>query len=441
VTWRAAGGQHDVRADDGSFFLWADQKSSSGETRSQTFTEEGIVRYYCTLHGGPGGFGMSGIVYVGDAELETPPELHVPSEEHPTLRAALRDARQGSTIHLAPGVHRAGQRITQPGVTIVGTGDDPRAVVLRAATSAGVRVEADNVRLANLTIASGSRSGVLAEGVDRLRLDDVHVVTDEVGVRFDGGRGLTIHGGAVEGHDRAGVLVTGCDPCDARIEGLRAEGNLVGIDVVDAAGVFLRGNLLRGNGGGVRAADTPADPVAGPRTLVVTGNRFVDNDADGRRTRRGPRAACRLRDGDLARRRAPGRGPRQRGRRLPPLRGRAHRAGRPDHRRRGPRQRRRWCDRGRPRVGRARGAGVLRRQPHRRRGRADLPAADGADPLRLRQPRHRRCPRTAAPARHRGPCARWRRGRGRGGGAPEAGSPTVFAPFADLVGRGAEPGR
>jgi hypothetical protein len=77
------------------------------------------------------------------------------------------------------------------------------------------------------------------------------------------------------------VLVTGCDPCDARIEGLRAEGNLVGIDVVDAAGVFLRGNLLRGNGGGVRAADTPADPVAGPRTLVVTGNRFVDNDAGG----------------------------------------------------------------------------------------------------------------------------------------------------------------
>jgi nitrous oxidase accessory protein NosD len=77
------------------------------------------------------------------------------------------------------------------------------------------------------------------------------------------------------------VRVTDCDPCDARIEGLRAEGNLVGIDLVDAAGAVINGNDLRGNGGGIRAAATPADPVAGPRTLTVIGNRFVDNAAGG----------------------------------------------------------------------------------------------------------------------------------------------------------------
>lgn len=283
VTWEALGNGHDVRADDGSFWLWRGETGGNdGQTRAVTFDEPGVVPYHCTLHGGPGGNGMSGIVFVGDAEIDTPPELTVPSDEHPTLRAALRTARRGTTITLGPGVHRAGQRLTQPGVTIRGDADAaPGEVVLRAATAAGLRVEADDITLADLTIDAGSRSGIEALGVDRLRLEDVRITTEQVGVRFDGGRGLTILGGEVRGHDRAGVLVTGCDPCDARIEGLRAADNLLGIDVVDAAGAIVRRNVLEGNGVGIRAADTPAGPLEGARTLTILDNEVRDNDAGG----------------------------------------------------------------------------------------------------------------------------------------------------------------
>jgi plastocyanin len=279
VTWEAVADNHDVRADDGSFYLWSSPKSQPGETRSQTFEEEGVHRYYCTLHGGPGGNGMAGVVLVGDAELESVQDIEVPSEEHPTLRAALRDAREGTTITLAPGTHRAGNRITQPGVTIEGAGEQPGDVRIQAAAGVGVRVEADRATLRNLSVVSGSRAGIEALDVDRLRLEDVEVAAGDVGVHFEGGRGLTIHDGSVEGHDRAGVRITDCDPCDARIEGLRARENLVGIDLVDAAGAVINGNDLSGNGGGIRAAATPADPVASPRTVVISDNRLHDNAA------------------------------------------------------------------------------------------------------------------------------------------------------------------
>jgi plastocyanin len=279
VEWEAVAGGHDVRADDGSFFLWPDRKSESGETRSHTFEEEGVHRYYCTLHGGRGGNGMAGIVYVGDAELETVSEIEVPSEEHPTLRAALRDARRGTTIRLEPGVHRAGNRVQQPGVTIEGTGEQPGDVLIQAAAGVGLRVEESGATLRNLRVASGSQAGIQALGVDRLRLEDVEVAAGDIGVDFAGGRGLTIHGGSVEGHDRAGVRITDCDPCDARIESLRAQGNLVGIDLVDAAGAVINGNDLRDNAGGIRAAATPDDPVASPRTVVISDNRLTDNAA------------------------------------------------------------------------------------------------------------------------------------------------------------------
>jgi plastocyanin len=279
VEWDAVAGGHDVRADDGSFFLWEDRKSETGETRSHTFEEEGVHRYYCTLHGGRGGNGMAGIVYVGDAELDAVPQIEVPSEEYPTLRAALRDARDGTTISLEPGVYRAGNRIQQPGVTIEGTGERPDEVLIQGAAGVGVRVEEDRTTLRNLRVVSGSSAGIQALDVDRLRLEDVEVAAGDVGVDVAGGRGLTIHGGSVEGHHRAGVRVTDCDPCDARIEGLRAEGNLVGIDLVDAAGAIVNGNDLVGNAGGIRAAATPADPVASPRTVVISDNRLTDNTA------------------------------------------------------------------------------------------------------------------------------------------------------------------
>jgi plastocyanin len=63
VTWNNTGGVHNVHFDDGSFDMPASPSSGwSGVMR--TFSAPGTFRYYCELHGGPNGVGMSGTVTV-----------------------------------------------------------------------------------------------------------------------------------------------------------------------------------------------------------------------------------------------------------------------------------------------------------------------------------------------------------------------------------------
>lgn len=62
ITWVYNGSlPHTVTADDGSFDSGT---LGSGDTFSFTFEEAGSYAYYCRIHGGPGGSGMSGIVNV-----------------------------------------------------------------------------------------------------------------------------------------------------------------------------------------------------------------------------------------------------------------------------------------------------------------------------------------------------------------------------------------
>jgi plastocyanin len=63
VTWNNAGGLHNVHFDDDSFVMPA-TPSSAAWSVSRTFTAPGTFRYYCQIHGGPNGAGMSGIVWV-----------------------------------------------------------------------------------------------------------------------------------------------------------------------------------------------------------------------------------------------------------------------------------------------------------------------------------------------------------------------------------------
>lgn len=73
VSWINEGSlPHNVRADDGSFRCaqGCDGKggngspSSSGWSFSLTFDDPGMIRYYCEVHGAPGGIGMAGSITV-----------------------------------------------------------------------------------------------------------------------------------------------------------------------------------------------------------------------------------------------------------------------------------------------------------------------------------------------------------------------------------------
>jgi len=62
VKWQNQSGFHNVVADDGSYTNGT--ASSSSWTYTRVFTSVGDSRYYCDVHGGAGGLGMSGIIRV-----------------------------------------------------------------------------------------------------------------------------------------------------------------------------------------------------------------------------------------------------------------------------------------------------------------------------------------------------------------------------------------
>jgi len=72
VTWRNAGGFHNVTADDGSFQCsngcndtgGNGSPSSNSWTFSRTFATPGVVHFHCQIHGAVGGVGMSGTITV-----------------------------------------------------------------------------------------------------------------------------------------------------------------------------------------------------------------------------------------------------------------------------------------------------------------------------------------------------------------------------------------
>jgi hypothetical protein len=63
VTWNNQSGVHNVHFDDNSFDMPANPTGGAW-TASRTFNTPGLYRYYCELHGGPNGSGMSGTVAV-----------------------------------------------------------------------------------------------------------------------------------------------------------------------------------------------------------------------------------------------------------------------------------------------------------------------------------------------------------------------------------------
>ena len=68
VTFVNGGGFHNVVADDNSFTSGA---PSDTWTFTQPFPNAGTFPYYCQIHGGPGGVGMSGSIIVNDRDAAT----------------------------------------------------------------------------------------------------------------------------------------------------------------------------------------------------------------------------------------------------------------------------------------------------------------------------------------------------------------------------------
>ncbi|MEZ4556859.1 MAG: PKD domain-containing protein [Caldilineaceae bacterium] len=85
VTWVRIEGNHNVRADDDGFS--SGPPSSTWITYSRRFETVGTFPYYCELHGGPGGAGMSGVVIVEES-TDTPITGLTAANDGPTVLGA-----------------------------------------------------------------------------------------------------------------------------------------------------------------------------------------------------------------------------------------------------------------------------------------------------------------------------------------------------------------
>jgi plastocyanin len=99
VTWNNTGGFHNVKFDDGSYTQPASPQSAPW-TVTRTFTTPGSYRYYCQVHGGPGGVGMSGIVNVTAATGYARPKGATPL--FASLTPAYKPCTSANRTHGAP---------------------------------------------------------------------------------------------------------------------------------------------------------------------------------------------------------------------------------------------------------------------------------------------------------------------------------------------------
>jgi plastocyanin len=121
VTWAWPSGTHDVRSDTG---LFTSGPAVFNGTLAYTFNTPGTYRYYCSLHGGPGGSGMSGIIFVLPlSPTPTPTRTQTPvvSETPSATATATRSVSPSATETATPSVTRTATPTATETATLTAT--------------------------------------------------------------------------------------------------------------------------------------------------------------------------------------------------------------------------------------------------------------------------------------------------------------------------------
>jgi plastocyanin len=120
VTWVNDQGTHNVKFEDGQFEAPADPappESWPATPPRRSFPQAGTYRFYCEMHGAPGGFGMSGVVLVG--QTASPPNGTPGTGTGSPGGAPGTDANIESLALTRPRFcNRRGPRCRRPGVRL-----------------------------------------------------------------------------------------------------------------------------------------------------------------------------------------------------------------------------------------------------------------------------------------------------------------------------------
>jgi plastocyanin len=295
VQWTNDGrNPHNVIADDGSF------RSSTlrpGDSLAKQFTTPGAFRFFCSIHGGKGGIGMSGIVLVGPdatvpgSRFKVGPGREEPSgtpgrtirvpQDAPTIQAAVDRAQPGGLVLVSPGVYHEDVLVTTPFLTIRGTSRGGVTLEGDFKRSNGVHViEADGVVVENMTARHYQANGFYWSSVIGYRGSYLTAYDDgDYGVyAFDSTWGQFDHSYA-SGHPDSGFYIGQCHPCHAVITNVISEDNGLGYSGTNAGGdLQIINSEWRDNMSGITPNTLDSEKLAPQQDVLIAGNYVHDNN-------------------------------------------------------------------------------------------------------------------------------------------------------------------
>jgi len=288
--------QHTVTSDDG---LFDSGVLAPGDELEVEFSEPGVFAFTCTLHGSPGGIGMTGVVVVGDVPLparlgaafgvgpgrETPPAgpgvtIRVPGDA-PSIQEAVSDAEPGDLVLVAPGVYHESVLVRTPFLTIRGEDRDATILDGEFKRANGIAVfEADGVAVENLTARHFELNGFYWAGVNGYRGSYLTAYANgDYGLyAFDSAWGRLEHSWA-SGHPDSGFYIGQCQPCHAVIDDVIAAENALGYSGTNAGGdLALVNSEWRDNMAGIVPNTLDSEELAPQADVLIAGNHVHDND-------------------------------------------------------------------------------------------------------------------------------------------------------------------
>ena len=284
VVWSNAGSKtHTVTADDRSF--------NSGEIKAggryeQTFDEEGFYYYYCRMHGGKNGVGMSGVVVVGNPDpieeddQRSDKEILVVPTEYKTIQKAVNAASPGSLVKIKPGVYNEAVTVQTNRLVIKGV-DRFRTILHGKDKKAnGFLVDdARNVRISNLTVRNYQSNGIFFNDTTGYQADHIDAIKN----RTYGVYAFNSYNGVFKksfgwGSGDSAFYVGECLGCGALLEDLVAKKSFLGYSGTNATGVVIRDSVWTRNGAGIVPNTLPTEEFAPNRGTTIINNKVFNNN-------------------------------------------------------------------------------------------------------------------------------------------------------------------
>lgn len=294
VTWVNNGqASHTVTADDNSFDSGL---FGPGAQYSHKFSQPGRYPYYCTLHGGPGGTGMAGVIVVDASSSTTAPAdmimrpttlphaiLRVP-ENYSTIQAAVNAAAPGDLVSIGPatnpdGAYHEAVIVKTPNITI--RGRDRNTVILdgQFKLGDGFEVQANNVVIENMTARHFVGNGFYWTGVTGYRGSYLTAYANgDYGIySYTSTNGQFDHSFAA-GHPDSGFYIGACHPCNALITNVISEDNALGFSGTNAGGnLVISNSIWRNNMSGLVPNSLDSEPGP-PQDGITIVNNLVENN-------------------------------------------------------------------------------------------------------------------------------------------------------------------